>query len=148
MGAHDNISLLSMKPAPTIRDQLDRVVVLLRRSRAFWKRSLAVFIVGALLAVPYVFTRPRSYRSDTVILYQETIRSSDVTGGEGSSEGARRVGGRLRELLLSRASLEPIISDLNLYPDRITRGEPIEAVDEMRKNIVFRAQPDGDTYDI
>ena len=133
---------------PSTREQLDRLVVLLRRSREFWKRGIVVFVVGALLAVPFVFTRPRSYRSETVILYQETIRSSDVTGGEGSSEGARRVGARLRELLLSRTSLEPIIGDLNLYPDKIIHGESIEAVEEMRKNIVFQAQQDGDTYDI
>ena len=137
-----------MKAPPSTREQLDRLMVLVRRSLAFWKRGLAVFVVGALLAVPFVLTRPRSYRSETVVLYQETMRSSDVTGGEGSSEGARRVGGRLRELLLSRASLEPIISDLNLYPDKIIRGEPIEAVEEMRKNILFRAQLDGDTYNI
>jgi uncharacterized protein involved in exopolysaccharide biosynthesis len=137
-----------MASTPTTREQLDRLMVLLRRSFAFWKRALAVFVVGALFSVAFVFTRPRSYRSETVILYQETIRSSDVTGSEGSSEGARRVGARLREMLLSRASLEPIISDLNLYPDRVIRGEPIEAVEEMRKNIMFRAQQDGDTYDI
>ena len=71
-----------------------------------------------------------------------------MAGGEGSPEGARRVGGRLRELLFSRASLEPIIHDLDLYPDKIVHGESIEAVEEMRKNIVFKAQQDGDTYDI
>jgi uncharacterized protein involved in exopolysaccharide biosynthesis len=137
-----------MKAPPSPREQLERLLVLVRRSGAFWKRGLAVFVLGVLLAVPYVFTRPRSYRSETVILYQETIQASDVGGGEGSSEGSRRVGARLRELLFSRASLEPIIHDLNLYPDKIIRGEPIEAVEEMRKNVVFKAQQDGDTYSI
>ena len=106
-----------------------------------------VFVLGALLAVPFVFTRPRSYRSEMVILYQETIRSSDVTGSEGFRRGAPR-GCAARELLLSRASLEPIINDLHLYPDRIIHGEVIEAVEEMRKNILFQAQLDGDTYEI
>jgi polysaccharide biosynthesis transport protein len=136
-----------MKPAPSTRDQLDRVMVLVRRSLAFWKRGLAVFMVGALIAVPFVFTRPRSYRSETVILYQETIRSTDVIGGDGSSDSPRRVSARLRELLLSRASLDPIIRDVNLYPTLVARGALVEAVEEMRKNIVFRAQ-EGDTYDI
>ncbi|HEX3593560.1 MAG TPA: hypothetical protein VHU80_00620 [Polyangiaceae bacterium] len=122
-------------------------MVVVRRSISFWKRGLAVFMVGVLLAVPYVFTRPRSYRSETIIVYQETMRSSDLTGNEGSSEGPRRVGARLRELLLSRASLEPIINDLNLYQSSIIRGELIGAVEEMRKNIAFRAR-EGDTYEI
>jgi uncharacterized protein involved in exopolysaccharide biosynthesis len=137
-----------MNAPPNPREQLERVLAIVRRARTYWKRGLAVFVVGALIVVPMVLRRPRSYRSDTVILYQETIQASDVTGGDQASEGARRVGARLRELLLSRASLEPIIHDLNLYPDKIVHGEPIEAVDFMRKNIVFRAQQDGDTYEI
>lgn len=136
-----------MKSPPTTREQLDHLMVLLRRSRAFWKRGLVVFLVGAMIAVPFVFTRPRSYRSEMVVLYQETIRSSDVTGNEGGSEGARRVGARLHELLLSRTTLEPIITDLNLYPNSIIHGELIGAVEEMRKNIAFRAR-EGDTYEI
>jgi uncharacterized protein involved in exopolysaccharide biosynthesis len=134
-----------MKSPPTTRDQLDRLGTLLRRSLSFWKRALAVFVVGALLVVPFVFTRPRSYRSETSILYQETLRTSDVAGGDNYSEGARRTGARLRELLLSRASLEPIITDLNLYASSIIHGELIGAVEEMRKNITFQAR-EGDTY--
>ena len=137
-----------MKAPPSPREQLVRLLVLLRRAGVFWKRGLAVFLVGALFAVPFAFTRPRSYRSDTLILYQETFQPSNASGGDGSSEGARRVGGRLRELLFSRANLEPIIHDLGLYPERIIHGESIEAVEEMRKNIVFKAQSDGDTYNI
>ncbi len=132
---------------PSTREQLDRLLVVLRRSLVFWKRGLAVFLVCALGAVPFVLMLPRSYRSETIVLYQETIRSSDVTGDDGSSDGARRVGARLRELLLSRTSLEPIINDLNLYPNSIIRGELIGAVEDMRKNIMFRAR-DGDTYEI
>ena len=140
-----------MKSTPTTRDQLERVLTLVRRSVAFWKRALLVFVVGVAIAVPYVFTRPRVFKSDTVILYQETIRSTDLTGGEGPGDNtARRVGARLREVLMSRASLEPIITDLHLYmkpgktPDR---RDLIDAVDEMRKHITFRAR-EGDTFEI
>jgi uncharacterized protein involved in exopolysaccharide biosynthesis len=139
------------KTQPSARDQLDRALTLLRRSLSFWKRAVVVFLVGVLLSVPYVFTRPRIYKSETVILYQDTIRSTDLTGGEGPSDNtARRVGARLREVLLSRASLEPIITDLGLYmkpgqkPDK---RELIEAVDEMRKHVSFKAR-EGDTFEI
>lgn len=136
-----------MMGQPTPREQIDRVLALVRRVLSFWKRGLLVFLVGALIAVPIVFTRPRDYKSETVILYHETIRS-DLQGDEGGGGGdARRVGARLRELLLSRQSLEPIINDLNLYPDKIIRGEAIGAVEEMRKHISFRAR-DGDTFEI
>jgi polysaccharide biosynthesis transport protein len=139
-----------MKTQPTAREQLDRISTLVRRSFSYWKRALVVFLACMAVAVPYVFTRPRAYKSETVILYQETIRSSDVAGGEGSGENARRVGARLREVLLSRASLEPIIKDLHLYAkpgQTLDRGELIEAVDDMRKNITFRAR-EGDTFEI
>lgn len=105
-----------MKSAPTIRDQLERGLLLLKRSLAYWGRALIVFVVGVGLAVPFVFTRPRVFKSETVILYHETIRSSDLTGGEGPSDNtARRVGARLREVLMARASLEPIITELHLF---------------------------------
>jgi uncharacterized protein involved in exopolysaccharide biosynthesis len=137
-----------MKAPPSPRQQLQRLTALVRRAGAFWKRGLAVFIVGTLLAVPLVFTRPRSYQSETVILYQETIQAADVAGGESSSDNARRVGARLREHLFARVSLEPIIRDLQLYPDKVIHGVSVEAVDELRKHIKFTAQQDGDTYGI
>lgn len=117
----------------------------------FWKRSFLVFVVVLGVAVPFVFTRPRVYKSETVILYQETIHSSDLTGtggGEGSEAQTRRVGARLREVLMSRANLEPIVKDLNLYNalnDR--RGGLVDAVEDMRKHITFRAR-EGDTFEI
>jgi uncharacterized protein involved in exopolysaccharide biosynthesis len=132
---------------PRARDQIERVLALVRRALVYWKRAALVFIVGAAIAVPYVMTRPRAYRSETVILYQETIRSGDMPGGEGGGEGARRVGARLREVLLSRANLEPIITDMHLYEDRIVHGELIGAVEEFRKNITFRAK-EGDAFEI
>jgi uncharacterized protein involved in exopolysaccharide biosynthesis len=139
-----------MKSQPDTRDQLERAMTLLRRSRSFWRRALVVFLVGICIVVPYVFTRPRAYRSETVILYQETIRSTDLTGGDGSGESARRAGARLREVLLSRASLEPIITDLHLYSKRgqtLDRAGLVEAVDDMRRSITFR-QREGDTFEI
>lgn len=137
-----------MRGQRTLREELDRIVMLIKRSFAFWKRSLLVFSVTMLVTVPVVFTRPRSYRSETVINYQETIRSSDLTGGEsGGQSDSRRVGARLRELLLARASLEPIIKDLNLYGALQDKRGLVDAVDEMRKHITFRAR-EGDTFEI
>lgn len=136
-----------MKAQRTLREELDRLQMLVQRSLGFWKRSLLVLLVTMVVAVPVVFTRPRSYRSETVILYQETIRSSDLTGGESGQSDARRVGARLREMLLSRASLEPIVTDLNLYEALDEKRSLVDAVDDMRKHITFRAR-EGDTFEI
>ena len=137
-----------MAGTATAREDIDRVLLFVRRSLAYWKRALIFFVLGTAIAVPYVFTRPRSYRSETVFLYQETIRSADITGGEAGDPSARRVGARLKEVLFSRASLEPIIKDLKLYPTPAGgRRSLVDTVDEMRRYISFRAR-EGDTFEI
>ena len=137
------------RPTRTTREDVDRVGGMIRHGLSYWKRALLVFMVTALAAGPYSITRPRSYKSETVVLYQESIRSADITGGggEGSSDSARRLGARLREALLSRASLEPIITDLHLYAGTVEKRGLVDAVDEMRKHVTFRAR-EGDTFEI
>jgi uncharacterized protein involved in exopolysaccharide biosynthesis len=137
-----------MKALRTTREELDRGVGKLRRCLSFWRRALFALVVTSLVAGPLSVTRPRSYRSETVVLYQERIRSADLTGnGDGASDSARRLGARLREALLSRASLEPLVLDLHLYPRLVEQRGLVDAVDEMRKHITFRAR-EGDTFEI
>ena len=94
------------------REKLDHTLGMVRRVLSFWKRALLVFILTCAIGVPFSLTRPRTYKSETVILYQETMTARMAGEGVGgSSEQARRVGARLREVLLSRASLEPIITE-------------------------------------
>jgi uncharacterized protein involved in exopolysaccharide biosynthesis len=133
----------------TPRDQVERGVSKLRRLLGFWRRALVVFVVTALVSVPITLNAPRSYKSETVILYQETIRSADVTGtgGDGVFDNARRLGARLREALMSRASLGRIVRECHLYPRLVEQRGFIDAVDEMRKHISFRAR-EGDTFEI
>jgi len=131
------------------REEIDRGLVFVKRSFTYWKRALLVFVIGVAIAFPYTLTRPRSYRSETIILYQETIKSSDIGGGD-SETSARRIAPRLKEMLLSRTTLEPIIKELGLYmkgKDPNDRRALIDAVDEMRKHISFKAR-EGDTFEI
>lgn len=132
----------------TFREDLDRLLTMLRRSAVYWKRSAAVFVVVAGAAFAYVMTAPRSYKSETVIQYQEAIRSGDLVGGNDSgNESARRVGARLKEMLMSRATLEPLITELKLYPGTVESRGLVDAVDEMRRHVAFRAR-EGDTFEI
>jgi hypothetical protein len=136
------------KTSRTFREDLDRLLTMLRRGAVYWKRSAAVFLVVALASTAYVMTGSRSYRSETVIQYQESIRSGDlVGGGDGANESARRVGARLKEMLMSRATLEPLITELKLYPSTMEARGLVDAVDEMRKHVAFRAR-EGDTFEI
>lgn len=130
------------------REKLDHTLGMVRRVLSFWKRALLVFILTCAIGVPFSLTRPRTYKSETVILYQETMTARMAgEGGGGSSEQARRVGARLREVLLSRASLEPIITEVHVYDALVDKRGMVDAVEEMRKQISFRAR-EGDTFEI
>jgi hypothetical protein len=133
--------------SPTAAEMAEAVFAFIRRSLAFWKRSMLVFFVIAGVAVPMVFLKPRAYRSETIVLYQENIKSQDITGSEGSGENARRTGARLREMLFSRASLEPIVKSLPRYTALAERRGMVDAVEELRQHITFQAR-EGDTFEI
>ena len=138
-----------MKRAESPRDRLARGIGKARRWLSFWRRAIVVFVVAAIPSVPFALTRPRAYKSETVVLYLETIRSAELTGpgAEGMPDSARRVGARLREALMSRASLEPIVLDLGLYASVVEQRGVVDAVEEMRKHVTFRAR-EGDTFEI
>lgn len=136
------------KTSRTFREDVERLFTTFRRGSIYWKRSAAVFLVVALASLALVMTAPRSYKSETLILYQESIRSGDlVGGGDGANETARRVGARLKEMLLSRAILEPLVTELKLYPATVESRGLVDGVDEMRKHVTFRAR-EGDTFEI
>jgi hypothetical protein len=131
----------------TAAETLEGVLTFVRRSFMFWKRSTLIFLVVAAASIPGVFMKARIYKSETVVQYQETIKSTDLTGGEGSGENARRIGARLKEMLLARASLEPIVKDLPRYAAIADRRGMQDAVDELRQHISFKAR-EGDTFEI
>lgn len=131
----------------TAAETLEGILTFVRRSLMFWKRSFLIFVLVSLASIPGVFMKARIYKSETVVQYQETIKSTDLTGGEGSGENARRIGARLKEMLLARASLEPIVKDLPRYAQLAERRGMQDAVDEFRQHISFKAR-EGDTFEI
>jgi uncharacterized protein involved in exopolysaccharide biosynthesis len=127
--------------ARTARDRLDRMFAILRRSLRFTVPALLLFLLGGAASVGYAFVRKRVFKSETLILYREGIRSTDIIGGEEVGDRAHKLGLRLKEMVLSRTRLEQIVKEFNLYPEL----PEIDAVDELRKHIAFRVQ-DGDTF--
>jgi uncharacterized protein involved in exopolysaccharide biosynthesis len=129
----------------TARDRLDRVLSLLARSRRFVGAALLCFVIGGAASVGYAMMRKRVFKSETLILYREGIRSSDLVGGEDSGDRAHKLGLRLKEMVLSRTQLEQIIAQYKLYPAMVDDRGLVETVDEMRVHINFRVK-DGDTF--
>jgi uncharacterized protein involved in exopolysaccharide biosynthesis len=126
----------------TPRDRLDRVLSILWRSRRFFLQAMALLIVGGAISVTYAMLRKRVFKSETLILYREGIRSND---NEEGGDRAHKLGLRLKEMVHSRTRLEAIIGEYKLYPALVEDRGIIEAVDEMRAHISFRVK-DGDTF--
>jgi uncharacterized protein involved in exopolysaccharide biosynthesis len=133
-----------MNRPQTIRQQADRLLALLRHAARFWGSGLFLLLIGMGIAMAVAVTRPRIYRSEALILYQERIAASAL-GREEGGESARRVGLRLRELVLSRTRLEQLIKEFDLYPQTVDERGMAEAVDLMRTKVGFKAR-EGDTY--
>ena len=129
----------------TARDRLDRIVALVRRAVRFWPAVTIALGVGGLLSIGIAFTRPRIYKSETLMLYREGIRSSDLGGVEGGGDPARKLGLKLKEMVLSRTRLQQIIDEFDLYRPIVEQRGYVDAVDEMRAPISFRVK-DGDTF--
>src|SRR5689334_12994382 len=97
----------------TVRDRVDRAVAILRRSTRFYRRAALIAVLGATVGVWNAFTRPRVYKSEALILYRDSMRSSDL-GSEGGGDAARKLGMRLKEMVFSRTSLQQIIDEFKL----------------------------------
>lgn len=129
----------------TARDRLDRFLSILKRTPRFYAPALILFVIGTAAAVTYALARPRVYRSETLILYREGIRGATLNGYDEGGDPPRKLGLRLKEMVLSRTRLQEIIDEFKLYPALMEERGYVDAVDEMRNHIAFRVK-DGNTF--
>jgi uncharacterized protein involved in exopolysaccharide biosynthesis len=132
-------------PSLSARDRLDRIAGIVRRTGRFWPAALLTLVFGTSASFTVALTRPRIYKSETLILYREGIRSETLGGPDSGGDPARKLGLKLRELVLSRTQLQRIIDEFKLYPAIVEDRGYVDAVDEMRNHIAFRVK-DGDTF--
>jgi uncharacterized protein involved in exopolysaccharide biosynthesis len=129
----------------TARDRLDRIASMVRRAMRFWLPASILLVFGCAVALAVAVTRPRIYKSETLILYREGIRSETLGGPDTGGDPARKLGLKLKEMVLSRTQLQHIIDQFKLYPAIVEDRGYVDAVDEMRNHIAFRVK-DGDTF--
>ncbi len=137
---------LSDRPVsePSAGDQLRASGDFLRRALRFWRVPLLTLLLGGVAFGVFCYLRQPRFRSETVILYVEKGNTEESTD---SAEAQRSVTLRLKELLVSRSNLERVISRFNLYPELRRHYGMIDAVEELKKHVEFRA-PGGDTFSI
>ena len=125
-------------------EQLLSAAAFVRRARRFWGLALSVLVLGGAACAAFLFVRQPMFRSETVILYSEGVRSGDDAD---RPSAARGVTIRLKEILMSRASLDPVVREFGLYPEIQKAQGQVDAVEELKKHIEFRA-PGGDTFSL
>jgi uncharacterized protein involved in exopolysaccharide biosynthesis len=126
-------------------DRLERAVAIASRSLRFWWIGALVIVLGTAAATGAATLRKRAYRSETVLLYREGIRTSYVLGRDAETEAARKLGLRLKEMVLSRPRLETMVKELGIYQDVADAHGYVVAVDKMRGGIEFKVR-EGDTF--
>lgn len=129
---------------PELSEQLVRVRAFLKRALRFWPSVILTLALGGLAFGIFSHFRQPKYRSETVILYVERRNLNDETQVQTSQQA---VSVRLRELLFARPNLERVINQFGLYPETRAEYGMVDAIEEFKKDIDFRA-PGGDTFSI
>jgi len=127
-------------PNLTGSDYLQLALRPLRRTARYWWVALGALLLGVGATFLVADLRDKEYKSEAVVLYQEGLQWNP---GEGVS--TRRIGQRLRDMMLARAQLAKIIEELGLYPRMTKSGRAAEAVEEMRAHTTFKVS-EGDIF--
>ncbi|HEU4412586.1 MAG TPA: Wzz/FepE/Etk N-terminal domain-containing protein [Polyangiaceae bacterium] len=127
----------------TPREVINWLRSLLSRIARRWRVIAVALAIGAALGAltPFLVLRP-VYHSQVLLLYREGIQASSVLGQQAQEESRKRLAPRLKDMLLSRTHLEKVVGEFGLYPNTVARLGIIEAVDELRRHIVFKSHED------
>ncbi|HWL88451.1 MAG TPA: hypothetical protein VNO21_21760, partial [Polyangiaceae bacterium] len=95
------------------------------------------------ISVAIAMNLTRIYRSECVVLVRPAFKTDDRD--ESPSERAMKLAPKLKDTLLTRTRLEPVIREFSLYPKTVEAKGMIDAVEEMRLHIGFRGR-DSETF--
>jgi uncharacterized protein involved in exopolysaccharide biosynthesis len=131
----------------TPREVITWLRSLVSRVARRWKVIAVALGVGVVFGAltPFLVLKP-VYTSQVLLLYREGIQASSVLGQQAQEESRKRLGPRLKDMLLSRSHLEKVVGEFGLYPGTVARQGIIEAVDELRRHITFKSHED--TFEI
>lgn len=119
---------------------------IVKRMLAHLPVALVVLVLGVSITMVLSRSRKPAYVSETVIYYREGINRVYV-GVDGEGDVLKALPARLKETLLSRAHLEKIIKEFNLYAQIVTVEGYIAAVDRFRTKITFKPRS-AETFQI
>ncbi len=125
-------------PTATPRDQLDRLLAVLRRALRYWWVVATIMVVGGGLSALFAFVQEPVFQSETVLLYREMIPTSVIQGRE-VVQSNRNMASRYKEMVMARGQLQQVAEEFKLL--EAEHGKPV--ADEMRKLVDFRSTGAG-----
>jgi Mrp family chromosome partitioning ATPase len=133
----------SLSTESTPRERLARLVTLLCRTRMFWRSAASIAALGLGISLVLALRAKRDFRSETTVLYRDGLQAQQGEA-EPQAQRAARMGPKLRDLLYARPTLEQVIREHDLFPEK-TRRSMIDGIEEMTTAVGFRARA-GDSY--
>jgi polysaccharide chain length determinant protein (PEP-CTERM system associated) len=113
--------------------------------RRRWLLIAVLTLVGGPLAYGVARVLPTVYKSSTVVLVEESGVPKDIVEPVDQTDIGQRLAS-MQQQILSRSRLEPIIRQLNLYPNEIDRVPMEELVQRLQDTIdVTAVQPMAET---
>jgi hypothetical protein len=131
---------------PSPRERIARAKTLVRRAAGHWKLGLLILVIGCAVAVVAALNSVRTYRSECVVQFKAGLRMGDKDD-DSPTDRASRLAPKLKDELTTRARLETVIKEFNLYPKIVDARGMGDAVEEMRdKHVGFRGKGDASTF--
>ena len=148
MHAYPNAPSAQQAPeeAPSMRERIARAKTIGKRAAGHWKIAGLLLVVGCIIALVAALNSKRSYRSECVVQFKAGLRMGDKDD-DSPSEKASKLAPKLKEELTTRARLEAVIKEYNLYPKIVESRGMGDACEEMRdKYVGFRGKGDSSTF--
>lgn len=126
----------------TPREQIERILDLVRRAARYGWLVIAITAVGGGLSVLLALSRPHQYESETVLFYRELISQSVLQGRE-VVQSSNTLSARFKEMLLARSNLIEVVKKFNLFPEVVKDEGEVAAADLLRTRVSFRDKGAG-----
>jgi uncharacterized protein involved in exopolysaccharide biosynthesis len=129
-----------------VRKLFQRLGKHVRYSRRYWLVYLAALVLANVAAVTVPMVLEPVYVSQTVVASHDLVPMETLLGRDVPVETPRQRGARLKEMLMARANLEALMTELGLYGDVIASRGMAQAVDEFLEDA--KCEVGDDTFAI
>ena len=124
-----------------VRDGNIALADLKRILRRYWWIPVASTVLFGAVGLIATYILPKKYTSSTIVLVEQPTVPVDIVKPIVSDDLNHRMSS-MKEQILSRSRLQPIILKLNLYPEKREKAHFEDLVEELRKSIeVELSQP-------